>query len=170
MDKQQPKATTEALAPLGALLPDLEALYKEIQEHPELSMQETRTAAERLGAAGFDMTTGSASTSWSRRRAPPSSPASPPRVVELRSAGRSLRDALRRRFLARSRAARHRACSVSWCEFPKGQIRPIAGRAVPETGRSGHRVTLRNGAPRMRTARHNRHGGHRPGATSGRRR
>src|SRR5690242_18478894 len=46
---------------LGALLPDLEALYKDIHSHPELSMQETRTAnvaAERLRAAGFEVTTG----------------------------------------------------------------------------------------------------------------
>jgi amidohydrolase len=37
----------------------LEALYKDIHSHPELSMQETRTAglaAERLTAAGFDVT------------------------------------------------------------------------------------------------------------------
>jgi len=27
------------------LLPDLEALYKDVHAHPELSMQETRTAA-----------------------------------------------------------------------------------------------------------------------------
>src|SRR5690242_338845 len=46
---------------LGALLPDLEALYKDIHSHPELSMQETRTAgvaSERLRAAGFEVTTG----------------------------------------------------------------------------------------------------------------
>jgi hippurate hydrolase len=43
------------------LLPDLERLYKDIHAHPELSLQETRTAelaAERLRAAGFDVTTG----------------------------------------------------------------------------------------------------------------
>ncbi len=46
---------------LRALLPDLEALYKDIHSHPELSMQETRTAevvAERLRAAGFEVMTG----------------------------------------------------------------------------------------------------------------
>src|SRR5690242_16582992 len=46
---------------LGALLPDLEALYKDIHSHPELSMQETRTAgvaSERLRAAGFEVMTG----------------------------------------------------------------------------------------------------------------
>ena len=49
------------LRPLDGLLPDLETLYKDIHAHPELSMQETRTAniaAERLRAAGFDVTTG----------------------------------------------------------------------------------------------------------------
>ena len=48
-------------AALTDLLPDLEALYKDIHSHPELSMQETRTAgiaAERLRAAGYDVTTG----------------------------------------------------------------------------------------------------------------
>lgn len=50
-----------ALKPLNGLLPDLEKLYKDIHAHPELSMQENRTAniaAERLRAAGFDVTTG----------------------------------------------------------------------------------------------------------------
>ena len=32
------------LSPLDRLLPDLEALYKDLHAHPELSMQETRTA------------------------------------------------------------------------------------------------------------------------------
>ncbi|HXT13829.1 MAG TPA: M20 family metallopeptidase [Candidatus Angelobacter sp.] len=46
---------------LTELLPDLEELYKDIHAHPELSMQETRTAglaAERLRAAGYEVTTG----------------------------------------------------------------------------------------------------------------
>jgi hippurate hydrolase len=34
-----------ALRNLDGLLPDLEALYKNVHSHPELSMQETRTAA-----------------------------------------------------------------------------------------------------------------------------
>jgi metal-dependent amidase/aminoacylase/carboxypeptidase family protein len=49
------------LAGLDALLPDLEALYKDLHAHPELSMAETRTAglaADRLRKAGFDVTTG----------------------------------------------------------------------------------------------------------------
>jgi amidohydrolase len=43
------------------LLPGLEALYKDLHSHPELSMQETRTsalAADRLRAAGYEVTTG----------------------------------------------------------------------------------------------------------------
>lgn len=46
---------------LKAILPDLEKLYTDIHAHPELSMQESRTArlaAERLRAAGYDVTTG----------------------------------------------------------------------------------------------------------------
>ena len=46
---------------LPSLMPEIEALYKDIHSHPELSMQETRTAglaAERLRAAGFEVTTG----------------------------------------------------------------------------------------------------------------
>ena len=50
---------------LGGLLPDLETLYKDIHAHPELSMQETRTAglaADRLRASGFEVTTGVGNT------------------------------------------------------------------------------------------------------------
>ncbi|HET8606941.1 MAG TPA: amidohydrolase [Gaiellaceae bacterium] len=46
---------------MNAKLGDLEQLYKDVHRHPELSMQERRTAglaAERLGAAGFAVTTG----------------------------------------------------------------------------------------------------------------
>jgi amidohydrolase len=45
---------------LGGVLDDVEALYKDVHSHPELSMQEERTAgiaAERLDSAGFDVTT-----------------------------------------------------------------------------------------------------------------
>lgn len=57
------KATTSepVLRSLKRLIPDLEALYKDVHAHPELSMQETRTAglaADRLRAAGFEVTTG----------------------------------------------------------------------------------------------------------------
>jgi hippurate hydrolase len=43
------------------LLPELERIYTDIHAHPELSMQETRTAsvaADRLRAAGFDVALG----------------------------------------------------------------------------------------------------------------
>jgi hippurate hydrolase len=46
---------------LDKLLPDIERLYKDIHAHPELSMQETRTAAlaaKRLQQAGYKVTTG----------------------------------------------------------------------------------------------------------------
>ena len=46
---------------LDALLPDLEAIYKDLHSHPELSMQEVRTAqlaAEHLVRHGFEVTTG----------------------------------------------------------------------------------------------------------------
>ena len=51
---------TRILAPLGKLVADLEALYKDVHSHPELSMQETRTAglaADRLRKAGYEVTT-----------------------------------------------------------------------------------------------------------------
>jgi hippurate hydrolase len=46
---------------LDKRLPDLETLYKDVHSHPELSMQETRTAAlaaERLKASGYEVTEG----------------------------------------------------------------------------------------------------------------
>src|SRR5690349_21100249 len=52
---------TSALAGLDAIMDGLEDLYRDVHEHPELSMQEHRTAAEaaqRLQAAGFTVTTG----------------------------------------------------------------------------------------------------------------
>jgi len=54
-------ASEPVLAGLGALLPNLKSIYTDIHSHPELSMQETRTAgiaADRLRKAGFDVTTG----------------------------------------------------------------------------------------------------------------
>src|SRR5215469_2880838 len=51
----------QVLAGLDRLLPDIEALYKDVHAHPELSMQEARTAglaADRLRAAGYEVTTG----------------------------------------------------------------------------------------------------------------
>jgi amidohydrolase len=60
MNTQETRPSDLALAHLPDLLPALEALYTDVHAHPELSMQETRTAglaAERLGAAGYDVTT-----------------------------------------------------------------------------------------------------------------
>jgi len=54
-------SSDSAVVDLDALLPALEALYKDVHAHPELSMQETRTArlaAEHLRAAGYEVTTG----------------------------------------------------------------------------------------------------------------
>lgn len=55
------KGPTELLVDLDKMLPELEALYKDIHTYPELSMQETRTAgivANCLRANGFEVTTG----------------------------------------------------------------------------------------------------------------
>jgi len=52
--------TGQVLQNLDRLLPDIEALYKDVHLHPELSMQETRTselAAAQLKAAGYEVTT-----------------------------------------------------------------------------------------------------------------
>ena len=54
-------ARDPVLGNLDRLAPELEALYKDVHAHPELSMQETRTAgiaAERLRSAGFEVTAG----------------------------------------------------------------------------------------------------------------
>ena len=61
MNAKQADPSDSVLAKVPGVLPDLESLYKDIHAHPELSMQETRTAgiaAEQLRAAGFDVTTG----------------------------------------------------------------------------------------------------------------
>jgi amidohydrolase len=54
-------ASASVLGGLRDALDDLEALYKDLHCHPELSLQEKRTAglaADRLRAAGFDVTDG----------------------------------------------------------------------------------------------------------------
>jgi len=61
MDTNKAKPSDPSLVHLSSILPDLEALYTDVHAHPELSLQETRTsslAADRLRAAGFDVTTG----------------------------------------------------------------------------------------------------------------
>lgn len=55
-----PSATTSTLG-LDEIVQDIEDLYKDLHRHPELSMQEERTAcvaAGRLESAGFEVTTG----------------------------------------------------------------------------------------------------------------
>src|SRR5438067_2795265 len=55
------KTSENVLEHVNDLLPDLESVYKDIHSHPELSMQENRTAhmvADRLRAAGYEVTTG----------------------------------------------------------------------------------------------------------------
>jgi amidohydrolase len=61
MADDQVSSRDPALRNLAQLLPELEALYKDVHSHPELSMQEQRTsalAADRLRAAGYEVTTG----------------------------------------------------------------------------------------------------------------
>jgi hippurate hydrolase len=61
VSKTQASSSDTVLGSLDDLLPDLEALYKDVHSHPELSMQETRTAglaADRLRAAGYEVTAG----------------------------------------------------------------------------------------------------------------
>jgi amidohydrolase len=60
-----PNQTDPMLATLPGLVPELETLYTDLHSHPELSMQETRTAglaAERLRAAGYEVATGVGNT------------------------------------------------------------------------------------------------------------
>ena len=58
-------AASHVLADMRGLLPDLEAIYKDLHSHPELSMQEKRTAAlaaDRIRSAGYEVTTGIGNT------------------------------------------------------------------------------------------------------------
>lgn len=60
MSDQHPAANGLA-AKVQQMIPGLETLYKDIHAHPELSMQETRTAgvaARHLADCGFEVTTG----------------------------------------------------------------------------------------------------------------
>src|SRR5436305_4607871 len=61
MSNTQASSSDSTLLKLEGLLPNLEALYKDVHSHPELSMQEVRTAgvaADHLRAAGYEVTTG----------------------------------------------------------------------------------------------------------------
>ena len=60
MSENAKQQARNVLANLPTLLPDLESVYKDIHSHPELSMQEKRTAgiaADRLRSAGYEVTT-----------------------------------------------------------------------------------------------------------------
>jgi len=61
MNDPQTSSLGRILAALPNLLPALEAAYKDVHAHPELSMQETRTAglaAKHLADHGYTVTTG----------------------------------------------------------------------------------------------------------------
>ena len=61
MSTSHTNPTDAVMENLDRLLPDLEVLYKDVHAHPELSMQEVRTAAlaaARLRAAAYEVTTG----------------------------------------------------------------------------------------------------------------
>ena len=55
MNTALPDPSSTFLANLPSLLPKLEALYKDVHAHPELSMQENRTAdlAVELAMSAF---------------------------------------------------------------------------------------------------------------------
>lgn len=57
----QPRWTTPTPAEIDAIYPDIEALYIDLHQHPELAFQEKETAAKlaaRVRALGFEVTTG----------------------------------------------------------------------------------------------------------------
>jgi len=59
------QGVTQSVPEIAALEPELEGLYRDLHEHPELAFHEERTAAalaERLRALGFEVTTGVAHT------------------------------------------------------------------------------------------------------------
>jgi amidohydrolase len=61
MSTTVPDPSSALLENLPGLLPKLEALYKDVHAHPELSMQENRTAAlaaNHLRESGYEVTTG----------------------------------------------------------------------------------------------------------------
>ena len=56
-----PQSTNPSVPEVAALEPELEALYKDLHQHPELAFHERRTAAalaSRVKALGFEVTTG----------------------------------------------------------------------------------------------------------------
>ena len=60
-----PSATNQTVPEVAALEPELEALYRDLHQHPELAFHEKRTAealATRVKALGYEVTTGIAQT------------------------------------------------------------------------------------------------------------
>jgi hippurate hydrolase len=65
MSKSNRARVAQLLTGLADLLPALEATYKDVHAHPELSIQETRTAglaAQHLAANGYEVSTGIGAT------------------------------------------------------------------------------------------------------------
>src|SRR5215472_14082091 len=61
MNKETQQGSAKVLASLDSVLGDLESVYKDFHAHPELSMEEKRTAqiaADRLRSEGYEVTTG----------------------------------------------------------------------------------------------------------------
>ncbi len=61
MSQALSERATSALIRLDALYPEIESLYLDLHEHPELSLQEEQTAAKvaaRLQSLGYEVTTG----------------------------------------------------------------------------------------------------------------
>jgi len=57
---EQPRSINEAVPEIAALEPELESLYRDLHEHPELAFHEQRTAAtlaDRLRTLGYEVTT-----------------------------------------------------------------------------------------------------------------
>ena len=57
---EQAQSINQAVPEIVALEPELESVYKDLHEHPELAFHEQRTAAtlaDRLRVLGFDVTT-----------------------------------------------------------------------------------------------------------------
>jgi hippurate hydrolase len=61
MNEKELNFPAGTLGDVRRLLPNLEQLYTDLHAHPELSMQEVRTAglaAQHLRSAGYEVTTG----------------------------------------------------------------------------------------------------------------
>src|SRR5947208_14073497 len=62
---QTATSTVPSVEQVAAIYPEIDALYRALHQHPELSMHEQQTAAklaERLKALGYQVTTGGGRT------------------------------------------------------------------------------------------------------------